>query len=42
MRVRVPYHLVAGEIPDHLVGLEVGFLFSNQFRQVKKLDYNRL
>jgi hypothetical protein len=42
MRVRVPYHLVAGETPDHLIGLEAGFLFSNKFRHVKKLDYNQL
>jgi hypothetical protein len=42
MRVRVPYHLVGGETPDHLVGLDIGFLFSNQFRHVKKLDYNRM
>ncbi|MBN1128152.1 MAG: hypothetical protein JXA71_04165 [Chitinispirillaceae bacterium] len=42
MRVRVPYHLVGSETPDHLIGLEVGFLFSNKFRRVKKLDYNKL
>jgi hypothetical protein len=42
MRVRVPYHLVAGETLDHLIGLEAGFLFSNKFRHVKKLDYNQL
>jgi outer membrane protein W len=42
MRVRVPYHLVGGETQDHLIGLDVGFLFSNKFRNVKKLDYNKM
>jgi hypothetical protein len=42
MRVRVPYHLVGSATPGHLIGLEAGFLFSNKFRRVKKLDYNKL
>jgi hypothetical protein len=42
IRVRVPYHLVGGETRDHLIGLETGFLFSNQFRHVKKLDKSKL
>ncbi|NLG18022.1 MAG: acyloxyacyl hydrolase [Fibrobacter sp.] len=40
VRVRVPYMFVANETRDHSAGLEVGFLFSDRFRKVKKLNYN--
>jgi len=39
IRVRVPYHFVANSTRDHAVGLDIGFLFSDKFRKVKKLNY---
>ncbi|MBN2035231.1 MAG: hypothetical protein JW768_00680 [Chitinispirillaceae bacterium] len=42
MRMRIPYNLVGNESPDHTIGLEVGFLFSNKHRRVLKLDYNKM
>jgi hypothetical protein len=40
MRVRVPYYVVANKAQDHAIGLDVGFLFSNRYRTIKKLNYN--
>lgn len=40
VRFRVPYYAVANETRDHAAGLEVGFLFSPRFKNVKKLNYN--
>ncbi|NLP01964.1 MAG: acyloxyacyl hydrolase [Fibrobacter sp.] len=40
IRIRVPYHIVANETRDHAAGAEIGFLFSDRFRKVKKLNYN--
>ena len=42
VRLRIPYHVVANEARDHAAGLEVGFLFSDRFRKVKKLDYTKM
>jgi hypothetical protein len=40
MRVRVPYHIVLNNKNDQAAGVEVGFLFSGRFKNVKKLNYN--
>lgn len=40
VRVRVPYYVVLNEKRDNGAGLEVGFLFSDRFGKVKKLNYN--
>jgi hypothetical protein len=41
VRFRVPYHVVANKSRDHAAGIDVGLLFSNGFRNIKKLDYNK-
>lgn len=41
MRFRVPYHIVVNNTRDNTVGFDVGFLFSNPYKKIKKLDYNR-
>lgn len=40
MRVRAPYHVVANDTKDQVAGIDIGFLFSNRYRHVRKLDYN--
>lgn len=40
MRMRVPYHAVFNETDDQVVGVEVGFLFSGRFKNIRKLNYN--
>jgi hypothetical protein len=39
-RIRVPYHIVLNDTKDNAAGIEIGFLFSNRFKKVKKLNYN--
>jgi hypothetical protein len=39
IQVRVPYHFTANQAKDHSIGLDIGFLFSDKFRHVKKLNY---
>jgi hypothetical protein len=41
MRVRVPYYVVANETQDQAIGLDIGFVFSNRYRDIKKLNYNQ-
>jgi hypothetical protein len=41
VQVRVPYHFVATREIDHGIGLDIGLLFSDKFRHVKKYDYNK-
>lgn len=41
IRLRVPYHAVMNESVDQTIGFDLGFLFSDPYRKVKKLDYNR-
>ena len=40
MRMRVPYHIVGNKTNDQVIGVDVGFLFSGRFKNVKKLNYN--
>ncbi len=40
MRVRVPYHIILNKTNDQVAGVEVGFLFTGRFKNVKKLNYN--
>lgn len=39
-RIRVPYLIVLNDTRDNAAGIEVGFLFSDRFKKVKKLNYN--
>ncbi|MFC1584636.1 hypothetical protein ACFL5V_03710 [Fibrobacterota bacterium] len=39
IRVRVPYHFTANDARDQAIGLDIGFLFSDRFRHIKKLNY---
>jgi len=39
IRIRVPYKIVFNADKDQGVGLELGFLFSDKFRRIKKLNY---
>jgi len=39
MRFRMPYQITANETFDQTVGFDIGFLFSDKFRKVKKLNY---
>jgi hypothetical protein len=39
LRFRVPYHFIANEARDQMIGVDAGFLFSNRFRKVRKLNY---
>lgn len=41
LRFRVPFTFVVNETRDNCAGVEVGFLFSDKFKRVKKLEYNR-
>lgn len=41
VRARVPYIVTVNENVDQAVGLEIGIMFSDRFRRVKKLDYNK-
>jgi hypothetical protein len=40
IRFRIPYQITADETFDETVGVDVGFLFSDKYRKVKKLNYN--
>jgi hypothetical protein len=40
LRFRVPFHYAMNNDRDQMVGLEVGLLFSDKFKKVKKLNYN--
>lgn len=42
VRARVPYIVTVNEDVDQVVGLEIGIMFSDRFRKVKKLDYNKM
>ncbi|MFC1584996.1 acyloxyacyl hydrolase [Fibrobacterota bacterium] len=39
IRVRIPYHIVFNADKDQGIGVDLGFLFSDKFRRVKKLNY---
>jgi hypothetical protein len=39
-RIRVPYLIVLNDTRDNAAGIEVGFLFSDHLKKVKKLNYN--
>lgn len=41
VRFRIPYRYVANENRDNMAGIEVGFLFSDRYKKVNKLNYNR-
>ena len=41
MRMRVPYYIVGNPAQDQAIGLDVGFLFTGRYRDVKKLNYNK-
>jgi opacity protein-like surface antigen len=40
VRMRLPYHFIFTKRHDHAAGLDFGFIFSNRFKKVRKLDYN--
>jgi hypothetical protein len=40
MRIRIPYNVVINETTDQCIGLDIGFLFSDRYRTIKKLNYN--
>ena len=40
VRLCVPYYFVANETRDNTAGMEIGLLFSDRFRKVRKLNYN--
>ncbi len=39
VRFRIPCYAVANRSQDLAVGLDIGFLFSGRFKNVKKLNY---
>ena len=39
IQVRVPYHFTANDARDHSIGLDIGFLLSDKFRNTKRLNY---
>ncbi len=41
LRFRVPFTFVANEINDKFAGAEVNLIFTDKFKRVKKLEYNR-
>lgn len=41
LRFRAPYTYVANEARDHYAAIDVGLLFTDKFKRVKKLEYNR-
>jgi hypothetical protein len=41
MRLRIPYQFVGNKASDKVAGLEVGFLFSDKFKNTRKLDYDK-
>jgi len=41
LRFRVPYTVVVNHDRDQYAGVEIGLLFSDKFKRVKKLEYNR-
>ena len=41
VRFRAPYTYVANEARDQFAGFDVGLLFTDKFKRVKKLEYNR-
>ena len=42
IKVRVPLHIVGNEAVDQGAGIDIGMMFGSRFRNVKKLDYNKL
>ena len=42
IKVRVPFHIVGNETTDNGAGIDIGMMFSSKFRNVKKLNYDRM
>jgi hypothetical protein len=42
IKVRVPLHLVGNEAVDQGAGIDIGMMFGSRFRNVKKLNYNKM
>jgi len=40
VRVRAPFRMVLNEYNDQMAGIDVTFLFSSKYKNVKKLNYN--
>lgn len=42
IKVRVPFHFVGNATSDMGTGIDVGMMFGSRYRNVKKLDYNKM
>ena len=40
MTLSVPYYFIANQTRDQLVGINIGFLFSDGFQNIRKLNFN--
>ncbi|MFP4164086.1 MAG: acyloxyacyl hydrolase [Chitinispirillaceae bacterium] len=40
VRFRVPYNVILNESRDHGVGFDMGVMFTDKLRKIRKLDYN--
>lgn len=40
VRLRAPFRMILNEYDDQMAGLDLTFLFSSKFKNVKKLNYN--
>jgi hypothetical protein len=39
VQARIPFHIALNAATDMCIGLDIGFLFSDKFKKVKKLNY---
>lgn len=40
VRFRAPYHIILNESSDQMAGIDIAFLFSSKYKNVRKLNYN--